>query len=82
MGLDPRPFTLRQLSYMADGRRVEQWDHSAALLAQMINLVSKRQVLPRKLNPYRNRPEDLPTISAAQLGDLLGAPVRKKTHGQ
>ena len=35
LGLDPGPFTLRELTEMATARRRDAWDHTAARLAQV-----------------------------------------------
>lgn len=37
LGVDPGPFTLRQLADMADGRRRSEWLHTSALLAMLFN---------------------------------------------
>jgi len=38
LGLDPGPFTLRELLEMADGRARERWTHTSWLLAMMANV--------------------------------------------
>lgn len=37
-GVDPGPFTLRELAWMADGRERSQWWRTASLLALTYNL--------------------------------------------
>ena len=37
IGLNPGPFTLRELVWMADGHQTEAWNHTAALLAMLAN---------------------------------------------
>ena len=37
IGVDPGPFTLRELVWMADGRQREAWNHTSQLLAMLFN---------------------------------------------
>jgi len=38
LGLDPAPLTLRQLVWMVDARRQDQWSHTAAVMALTANV--------------------------------------------
>ena len=37
IGVDPGPFTLRELVWMADARQTDAWNHTAAVLAMLAN---------------------------------------------
>jgi len=39
VGIDPGPFSLRELVWMAEGRRRDEWSRTAQILATLYNLV-------------------------------------------
>jgi hypothetical protein len=49
VGLNPGPFTLRELVWMADARQTDDWNHTAALLALLANVHRD----PRKTHPFQ-----------------------------
>jgi hypothetical protein len=46
VGIDPSPFTLRELLWMARGQQKEQWTHTAHLLVTLANTSALRD--PKK----------------------------------
>lgn len=55
LGINPNGFTLRQLIRMAEAKGRDAWNHTAALLATMININRPKGKTPIKadsLNPY------------------------------
>jgi hypothetical protein len=53
--MDPAPFSIRQLVWMATGRQQAEWERTAHLLALLINMNlprGKSRVSPRDLNPF------------------------------
>jgi hypothetical protein len=78
MGIDPMPFTLRELVWMARGKREHDWSlasHVMALLAE-INRDRKKRRRPfraEEFNPMVSvRPKPVP-CSASQLAKILSA---------
>jgi len=59
VGLDPRPFTLRELSQMAHGRAARAWDHTASTLAMLANVhrdpKRSRTCAPIDFHPFERR---------------------------
>jgi len=55
IGIDPGPLSLRELTWMYVGTARMQWDHTANIVAAIINAHSRKGkgVDPNKLNPYR-----------------------------
>jgi len=47
--VDPGPFTLRELVWMADARQLDEWNHTAAILAMLAN--THRD--PKKTRPFK-----------------------------
>jgi hypothetical protein len=56
VGVNPEPFTLRELCNMAQGRNRAEWSRTAYIAATIINSnpfrKSTRPVQPCELNPY------------------------------
>lgn len=52
VGIDPRPFTMRQLSRMAVGRRRDLWDHTASVMATTLRTAGGEVKDTQALNPY------------------------------
>jgi len=42
---------------MADGARKERWNHTAALRADIHNILRERPLSPARFHPYRKRPQ-------------------------
>ena len=82
VGLDPGPFTLRELVWMAEGRRRELWDHTASLLALLYNVNRdprrSRAMRPEDFHPLR-RPSKTETVKADVTA--LKIFVRENHHG-
>lgn len=60
LGLDPRPWSLRELATMARGRAARQWDHTASLLAMTANVhrdvkKNRRGFHPSAFHPFMRR---------------------------
>ncbi len=49
--MDPDPFTLRELFWMAEGRRREMWDHTSLLWAAMAEPNRDRKKRSRPFTP-------------------------------
>ena len=84
LGIDPGPFTLRELMDMAEGRARERWTHTSWLLAMMANVnrdpKKSRVFHPDDFNPYaERRPRGIP-ITAGNIG-LLKA-LLKSSQGR
>jgi len=47
--VNPGPFTLRELLWMADARHTNEWNHTSALLAMLAN--THRD--PKKTGPFK-----------------------------
>src|SRR5690606_22134162 len=55
VGLDPRPFSLRQLLWMAEGKQSEAWNHTANLLATHWRIAAGkrgRNIKPSQFHPF------------------------------
>jgi len=49
---------MRSLYRMANAKRMEAWDHTAAILSKIHNVSrgkGKRAIFPNQINPYRRR---------------------------
>lgn len=60
LGVDPRPFTLRELALMVDGRGLFEWGQVSQILAMICNIYRKPgtpAVDALKLNPFFNYEE-------------------------
>jgi len=64
VGVDPGPFTLRELFWMAEGHDRHEWGRASSLMAMIANAhkgKKGRWVRPAQLNPYeRDRPPGIP----------------------
>lgn len=81
LGVDPGPFSIRELYWMAEGRRTSQWDHTALLAATVLNsrqgITRAHLIAPRRLHPdYQTEPAiTLPAETTSRmLTSLLGSP--------
>lgn len=60
---------------MAEGRGRSDWDHTAALQAQIANILrdkGKPAVKPTDLNPFRRSEKKTPRMTMAQLKEQFG----------
>lgn len=58
LGIDPHPYSLRELTEMENARATEEWDHTSAILATIVNCRPFRKgrlVDPQKLHPIRRK---------------------------
>ena len=86
VGVDPSPLTLRQLAWMAGGRRQHDWGVASSLMALLAEIHRDRKrrgrpFKPAEFNPLvaaRSRPI-LTTVT--QLASLLGLPVQPHATG-
>lgn len=57
--MDPAPFSLRELVWMAEHHQSTQWNHTSLIVATVLNarLGVKRQhlVKPQRIHPYHRR---------------------------
>lgn len=49
VGIDPRRMTLRQINWMADGRRIDEWNRTALECVLFVN--ANRD--PKKTKPFK-----------------------------
>jgi hypothetical protein len=63
LGVAPEPFTLRELIWMTDARRKEQWSHTSALMALVANVNRNPRKRSRPYSPIDFHPlvERIPT---------------------
>ena len=64
---DPRPFTLRELLWMADGAQRSEWSRTSAMMAHLANINRD----PKRTRPFKASDFD-PFSQASAAG---GAPV-------
>ena len=60
IGVNPDPYTLRQLLWMVEGKGEFEWQMTSSLMALEINMNRKpgsRAVSPNEFNPFMQRPE-------------------------
>src|SRR5690606_37726841 len=60
VGVDPGPYTLRELVWLAEGRQTEQWNHTSAVLAMLANVhrdPKRRSYQPADFLPMAMRPK-------------------------
>ena len=77
VGLDPRPLTLRQLLYMVEGKRANDWQMVSAVMALIFNCHKSNETKPREpkdFNPFEYKKEKGREIkSMNELKGLFGA---------
>ena len=54
--MDPSPLTLRELIWMADARRKDQWSHTAAVMALTANVHRNPKKRSRPYSPVDFHP--------------------------
>lgn len=52
LGINPDPFTLRELDWMLQGRGEFEWSMTSSLMALQINMNCKKKVKPNDFNPF------------------------------
>jgi hypothetical protein len=57
LGINPDPFSLRQLHWMIEGKNSEAWDHTSQLLAMINNCHCDKAISPYDRHPYKDEPE-------------------------
>lgn len=67
---------------MAEARRNEQWDHTAALLAGIAEPHRDRKKHPRPFSPMEFHPLRRPLRIPGTVEDLRGLATRTRTKGQ
>jgi len=70
--VDPAPFTVGELLYMLEQREKSEWDRQSHLMWLIASIFSGKGKKPKPsdFNPYAR--SERPTVSAVQLGELLG----------
>ena len=84
--MNPGPFTLRQLLWMAEARQRVNWDTAAALLAMTFNVnrdpKKSRPAKPADFHPLlKIRPKSGVPITARNIRVLKKAFVNRKAKG-
>jgi hypothetical protein len=61
--VNPDPLTLRELLAMAEAKSRDNWNHTSAVLALIINVnrdpKKQRAVKPKELNPHEQKPRTI-----------------------
>ena len=70
-GVDPGPLTLRELLWMVDASRQEQWSHTAALMALTANVHRNPK---RRSSPYS--PTDFHPLAERRSATIAKVGVR------
>jgi len=79
IGIDPSPFTYRELVWMATGRRMHDWDQVAYTLATIAAIAGAKDVSPRDFHPMcRDEPDTKPKRRAAQIRGAVSALKRRQ----
>lgn len=72
IGIDPGPFTLRQLVVMAEAKSRQAWNHTSAVLAMLANVhrdaKKTRAYRPADFHPHRRN--ENPTITKVAINVL------------
>ena len=72
IGIDPGPFTLRQLVVMAEAKSRQAWNHTSAILAMLANVhrdaKKTRAYRPADFHPHRRH--EKPTITKVAINVL------------
>lgn len=84
IGLNPGPYTMRELFWMNDGRNKSEWARTALIACLLANpnrdtKKHSKPFTPDEFNPYApKRKESLQVVSASQAAALMfGTGVRK-----
>ena len=64
--VDPRPFTLRELLWMADGAQRSEWSRTSAMMAHLANI---------NRDPKRTRPFKASDFDPFSQASAVSAPV-------
>ncbi|MGN0871332.1 MAG: hypothetical protein ACI4UV_09105 [Victivallales bacterium] len=81
IGVDPAPFTARELCMMHEERERAEWNRAAAIMAMVHNCAFgvKHAVSPAELNPYAARKPA--SVSSEFVAGLFGN-ARKSMPGK
>lgn len=81
IGIDPGPFTLRQLVVMAEAKSRQAWNHTSAILAMLANVhrdaKKQRALRPADFHPHRRN--ERPTITKVGINVLKQVFVERRT---
>ena len=79
LGLDPAPFTLREIAWMLEGRRRSNWDLLGEILAMLHNInrdPKKTQAISAiEINPYRKKSQAVTKVSPREFVEALALMV-------
>jgi len=85
IGIDPGPFTLRQLVWMAEGRRDFFWEHTAHVLCYLYNAHRSPKspaLMPADFHPFADKRKRRMKKRLPQVGiEALKVFVPKSTRG-
>ena len=83
IGVDPGPFTLRQLVVMAEAKSRQAWNHTSAILAMLANVhrdaKKTRAYRPADFHPHRRT--EKPTITKVGINVLKQVFVDRQPGG-
>jgi hypothetical protein len=83
IGVDPGPFTLRQLIVMAEAKSRQAWNHTSAILAMLANVhrdaKKTRAYRPADFHPHRRM--EKPTITKVGISVLKQVFVDRQPGG-
>ena len=74
IGIDPSPFTVRELDWMVQGRGEFEWSMTAHQMALQINMNRRKgspAIVPSDLNPFVHKRKRKITLSAADSMEIL-----------
>lgn len=83
MGLDPRPFTLRELLQMRNGREKQEWNHTALVAMILANANRDPKKKPWQFShfhPFEEVKESGSTLRAENITDLKVLLPDKSKH--
>ena len=76
LGLNPDPFTLRELIHMVEGKGKFDWAQTSSLMALAVNLMRDprkgKAVNPNDFNPFAEKPQKI-VLKGAEMLDALKA---------
>lgn len=64
IGVNPDPFTLRELVWMSEGKGRDRWSHTSHILATLVTVNDAKGKIhdPRTFNPYEQQTVNDKTI--------------------
>ncbi len=74
LGVNPDPFTLRELTQMVKARGEFEWEQTSSLMALVINVIrnpkKSKPTNPNDLNPYKTKEKSLPIVPLSILKEI------------